>query len=150
MEAINNTGICSIVVDGETIPLRFAIPANKLLLTKIFTNPEMVAYNRFDERAISWMLYAGYQNACEAKDEYPVKDFEFFYNFVENSLLTEDGQAALKKAGDVYEASRWTAKYLEELKKKTIEMEQAQKSTGTNWNPSATENLASNQPNTEG
>lgn len=147
MSQFNNTGICSIVVEGETIPLRFGMPANRIIFQKFKEHPEWVTGTIIDERSVVWLLYAGYINACMAKDQEPVKRFEFFFDLTENMAVDNPDQ--LQDITDVYINSRFTTKALQQLnvdseaiKKKMDELTMTEL-TGTPLSPSATENLAS-------
>ena len=119
MENLNNSGICSIEVDGENIPIRFGMPANRIIFQKFAEHPEWITGSVVDERAIVWILYAGYINACMLKDQEPAKPFEFFFELTENMAV--DDPDRLQHVANVYSNSRFTIKSIENLNDTTAE-----------------------------
>lgn len=139
MEAINNKGICTIEVEGETIPLRFGMPANRILFEKLADNPTMLSSTNVNEKGVAWLIYAGYVNACMAKDQEPVKDFEYFFAFVEDCSVDLPGE--LQRIADVYANSRYTQKAAQNVIDAVEDIKK--KNPGMISSPSATANSAS-------
>jgi len=142
MTNINDTGICNIVVEGVTIPLRFGMPANRAIIAKLAESPAMLTGETINEQGITHLIYAGYVNACMASDKAPDKTFDYFFAFVEDCVGDPEGERTLNEVAQCYANSRHTKKQIkqieaatEEIKKKTNQL------TGTPSNPSATENL---------
>lgn len=145
MEAINDTGVISLVTGDQTFQLRFGMPANRMLMTRWAAMPNF--HEHLNEPEVAYLLYAGYVNACMARNEQPTKEFEFFYEIVEDFALNEAGTAVLTEIAACYANSKQTKKYVEDVKKKTEEI-LMQHQTGTLSNPSVTENSDLNQSNT--
>lgn len=119
---INDSGIYSIKIKDQVISLRFAMPANKIIFEKLLEYPEMLNADKIDERGITWLILAGYQNACKAKDEQPIHGYEFFYDFVEGCMVDEGGAEVLQDIAVCYSNSRFTIKAIENINAATEEL----------------------------
>lgn len=139
METINDSGICSIQIGEEDIALRFGMPANRMIGKEMLVKPDMFQGNNIDERAITILIYAGYVNDCMSNNREPLKPFSFFYNHVEECIGDEELTETLQRVANCYSASRFTDKYIDSVKKNTIEYLK-KNPTGTSSNPTATEN----------
>ena len=136
MSNMNDSGVCVINVNGEDVKLRFGMPANREIFSRLLDEPDMLNADKIDERGVTVLIYAGYVNACMAEDKPVTKSFEYFFEFVEDNV----GEAEVfQTVANCYSNSRHTKKMIdkvntatEDIKKKTL--------TGTSSSPSATEN----------
>lgn len=121
MENVSDTGVITFKAGDEEIQLRFGMPANRLLVQRWATIPNFS--NNLNEAEIAWLLYAGYVNACMARNIEAIKQFEFFYETVESMALSSEGVATLNDIATCYANSRQTIKMMDDIKKKTADIQ---------------------------
>lgn len=138
---VNDSGVCSITVQGEEIGLRFGMPANRMIIEKMAQDEDMLVSNKIDEKGIAWLIYAGYVNECLAKDLKPIKKPGDFFVFVEECLVKEGGEEMLTNVADIYAQSKFTKKSLKQINDATEAIKKKMISTGTRSNPLPTESL---------
>lgn len=123
---MNDSGYASITVEGETINLRFGIPAIRMFLERATSDTLINTDNIMDEVGISTLLYCGYVNNCMVDDLPVTKTKGFFLKIVEDLYIYDDLKKQIENAVKAYSKSRYTQKILdstnkeiEEIKKKT-------------------------------
>lgn len=98
-------GIAQITLDGQTVVLKFGMPAVRRIMLKM-AEQELMTGDFYTELGLCHVLYAGYLNACAMKDEPAKIAFETFYAYVENS---EEGasQEEIVSAMRTFEESKF-------------------------------------------
>jgi hypothetical protein len=149
-----SNGYCQIVVNGETIGLRFGMLANRMMAERFLTDSTIMNNGQLNEVGIAYLIYAGYCNWCAVKDEQPKYKVGYFIEYVEECEVDETKLQEFQNIGDVYSKSKFTGKYLEEINKVTEEIkkkitEKSQES-GMKSNHSVTENSGLDQQNITG
>lgn len=148
---MNNTGLCSILMNGEDVALLFAMPACEYFQKKIEEGSILVDDdgNTVGNTSIAFLIHAGYWNYCIGNGYSPKKKIGDFLQWIEDSVEDPVVQDQLLTVANTFRDSRSLSKFkeraekaVEELKKKTAEL------TGTKLNPSVTENSASVQNST--
>lgn len=133
------TGLCTINMNGQQVPLRFGMPACRYFMEHI--SQEHIAPmsgDSINEVGISYLLYAGYWNACIADEKVPVMKLSDFMDWVELMIDDETAQQEMIKAGECFKESKSVQKFIEKANEATEEIKK--KLTGMKLNPSATEN----------
>jgi hypothetical protein len=104
---MNKSGKCSILINGETIDLRFGMHAARTYFEKaINEGSAFYSGNILNEMGIASLIYAGYENHCLVNDKKIVKTLGYFLEFVEDSLVDEDSKNKLKEVVDCFSESK--------------------------------------------
>lgn len=139
---MNNSGRCTIGMNGEQIDLLFGMPAVEYVFRKAEDGSMILDEegNTVGNSTVAFLVYAGYHNSCIANGRTPTKPISDFFEWVEDMVDSEEGQKQLQSVAETYRDSKSTKKYeeraakqVEEIKKKVIEM------TGKISSPSVTE-----------
>lgn len=124
-------GLAQITLDGQTVALKFGMPALQRIAQKMATN-DLFNGEQWNDLGISHILYAGYVNHCAMKDILPVYEFEKFYSYVEDA----EDEATIKEiaaAVQVFVDSKMVKELVD--KKKAMTQETTSPLTGTTSNP---------------
>lgn len=150
---MNNSGLCSLQMNGEDVTLLFAMPACEYFQRKITEGSIMVddEGNTVGNSSLAFLIHAGYWNNCIANGKAPKLKIGDFLEWIEVNVYDEAIQKQLLTVAETFRDSqsverhkKRTEKEIEELKKKVTEL------TGELSNLSATENSDSVQTNIEG
>jgi len=115
---MNSSGYTSIVVDGETIGIRFGISAVRMFLERVSSDLSLVSGETMNEIGIATLLHCGYINNCLVQDIVPDRKFGFFMSFVESAWIDKTVQKQCEDVTQVYADSKYTNKILDETGKK--------------------------------
>lgn len=121
-------GIAQITLDGQTVVLKFGMPAVRRIMLKM-AEQELMTGDFYTELGLCHVLYAGYLNACAMKDEPPKIPFETFYEYVENGeevSITQEITVAMRS----FEDSKFVKDTLDKKKAATAKTNHVP-STGT-------------------
>lgn len=110
-----NNGYTSIVIDGETLGLKFGMPANRIFMEYVALNADRIANGSYNETDIGNLIYAGYINNCMIKDEEPRYKLGFFIGFVDDNLYDDEQKGEFERIARVYEESKQTKKMIEAI-----------------------------------
>lgn len=113
---MNNSGITSVVINGETISLRFGIPATRMFLEKTVEDSGMISGETINEIGIATLMLCGYINNCMVTDSPQTKTFGFFLEYVELAYVDEAIKKQLVKVAKVYGDSKFSKKIVETMK----------------------------------
>lgn len=124
-------GLAQITLDGQSVALKFGMPALQRISQKMTTN-DLFNGDQWNDLGISHILFAGYVNHCAMKDILPAYEFEKFYSYVEDAeeeVTIKEIAAAVQVFVD--------SKLVKELvdKKKVKSLETTSQSTGTISSP---------------
>lgn len=108
-----NNGYTTIEIAGEKIGLKFGLPAVRQISEKLSTS-ELISNNQYNEVGIAHIIYAGYCNWCIVKDTAKEKQFEFFYDFVEDAAINGNIQP-LQEAVKCFEESKFLKQVTEKV-----------------------------------
>jgi hypothetical protein len=140
---MNNTGICSILMNGEDVALLFAMPACEYFQTKIAEGSIMVDEegNTLGNTSIAFLIHAGYWNHCISNGVAPKKKIGEFLEWLEDNSDDEVVQQQLLLVAEVFRDSRSLEKFKEKIEKKTEEIKKKiQELNGKQLSPIATAN----------
>jgi hypothetical protein len=138
---MNNTGICSILMNGEDVALLFAMPACEYFQTKIAEGSIMVDEegNTIGNSSLAFLVHAGYWNHCIANGVAPKKQIGDFLQWLEDNEDDETVQQQLLIVAEAFRDSRSLAKLKDRVEKKTEEIKKKiQELNGKELNPTAT------------
>jgi hypothetical protein len=138
---MNNTGICSILMNGEDVALLFAMPACEYFQLKIAEGSIMVddEGNTIGNSSLAFLLHAGYWNHCIANGQVPKKKIGDFFEWLEDNDDEETVQQQLLIIAEAFRDSRSLAKLKDRVEKKTDEIKKKiQELNGKELNPTAT------------
>lgn len=134
------TGLCSITMGGEKVPLKFGMPACRYFMEHVSQDHiAALSGDSVNETGIAYLLYAGYYNHCLITDKEPVKTLSDFFDHIE--LMIDDPviQEELLRVGECFRESKSVKKFIEKAEESTEEIKK--KLTGMKLNPSATGSL---------
>jgi len=120
-------GIALITLDGQTVVLKFGMPALRRIAEKM-AQQDLFNGEHWNDLGISHILFAGYANHCAMMDQPVVLPFEKFYSYVED---VEDDATIKEMAAAI--ACFVESKHVQALidKKKATNPEMTSPSIGT-------------------
>lgn len=114
-----NNGYTTIVIGGETVGLKYGLPAVRQITEKL-SGGNLITGNTYNEVGIAHILYAGYINNCIVKEVEAKHKFEFFYDFIEEIAISGEVEG-VTEAIKCFEESRFVkalAKQIEDISTK--------------------------------
>jgi hypothetical protein len=150
---MNNTGLCSILMNGEDVTLLFAMPACEYFQKKIADGSIMVddEGNTIGNTSLAFLLNAGYWNNCIANGKAPKLKINDFLEWLEDNEDEEPVQKQLLLVAETFRDSQSVDRFKKKAEKKTEELKKKiAELNGIQSNLSATGNLDSVPTNTEG
>lgn len=100
-----NNGYTTIVIGGETVGLKYGLPAVRQITEKL-SGGNLITGNTYNEVGIAHILYAGYINNCIVKEVEAKHKFEFFYDFIEEIAISGEVEG-VTEAIKCFEESRF-------------------------------------------
>lgn len=119
-------GRSTITINGQAIELKFGMYANRVFAEKTKDGTGFTE-DSFNEVGTSYLLYAGYLNACIEDESKPELKFRDFVEYVENGTLEGDTKE-MTEAVTEWTKSRFVQKAVDNMKAAEIKKK---KSTGT-------------------
>lgn len=136
-------GLAKITIDGQEVVLKFGLPAIRRILEKM-GQYALTEGDKYNELGLSHILFAGYLNGCMMRDEVPTKEYEEFYNLVEQFNDNEGVKVEVIAAIRAFEDSKFIKQSAE---KATEKEEKKSPSIGKRSKHSPMENSGSGLPN---
>jgi hypothetical protein len=150
---MNNTGLCSIQMNGEDVTLLFAMPACDYFQSKISDGSIMVddEGNTIGNTSLAFLLNAGYWNNCIANGKAPKLKIGDFLKWVEDYVDDESVQKQLLSVAEAFRDSQSVERFKKNAEKKTEALKKKiAELNGMQSNLSATESLDSAPTSTDG
>ena len=150
---MNNSGLCSILMNGDDVTLLFAMPACEYFQKKITDGSIMVddEGNTIGDSSLAFLIYAGYWNGCIANGKAPKLKIGDFLQWIEVSVDDEAVQTQLLTVAETFRDSQSVDRYKKRTEKQTEELKKKIATlTGELSNPSVMENSGLAQTSTEG
>lgn len=113
-------GATTIQINGQTVGLKFAYPAIKWFTEESIKSDLFFVPGEtggFTVEGLAKLIECSYKNNCLIKETEPVLKYEDFYNYVEGSQDTDDGQKELTRVTEVYAESSVMKKIMDIQKK---------------------------------
>lgn len=114
-------GKTTIQINGQTVGLRFSYQAIKWFFEASVNNSEFFFTGGdkpdFTVEGLSKVMQCAYRYDCHLKEIEPSLTFEDFYDYVESSQETEEGQKELLRIVEVYAESSIIKKLIDSQKK---------------------------------
>jgi hypothetical protein len=116
-----NNGYIQITIDGNSVGLKFGYPAIKWFTEASLKQADIYFVQAegggFTVEGLAKLIECSYKNNCFIKETDPLIPYERFFNFVEQSMETEEGRAQLVKITEVYAESSVMKRLIDEQKK---------------------------------
>jgi len=117
-------GVAVVTVKGESVRLKFGLPAVKRIFEKM---TEITEGNVYTYVGMAHILYAGYLNDRLLHEDPPVLVFEDFYDYIEDYAIDLVHGEEIKMALQAFEYSRIVKSSAERFRK-ALEGEEEKKS----------------------
>ncbi len=107
-------GVAAISINGQTVRLKFGLPAVRRIFQKMEELPEdFTTGNHYSDIGLSHILFSGYQNACLMEDARPALAYKDFYELVEDARFDAVLQDSIVAAIRIFEESRFVKRMSE-------------------------------------
>lgn len=114
-------GSTTILINGQTVGLKFAFPAIKWFTEESAKRPDLYFVTGdsggFTVEGLAKLIECSYKNHCLIKETEPILPYETFYDYVESNQETEEGQKELTRIAEVYAQSSVMKRVIENQKK---------------------------------
>jgi hypothetical protein len=112
-------GSTTILINGQTVGLKFAFPAIKWFKEESEKKPDIYFVTGdsggFTVEGLAKLIECSYKNHCLIKETEPTLLYENFYEYVEESQETEEGQKELTRITKVYADSSVMKRLVENI-----------------------------------
>ena len=123
-------GYTTITLNGQQVGIKFAYPAIKWFTEESIKKNDLFFVqgengedsSGFTVEGFAKLIQCSYKNNCLLKEVEPVFTYEDFYNYVEASQDTEQGQIELTRIAESYAESSVMKKIIEGQKKSQVSL----------------------------
>lgn len=140
---MNDSGLCSIKMNGVHVELLFGMPACEYFFKRISDGSVLVGEEGIEgTSSVAFLIYSGYYNHCIVNGVAPKMTIADFINWIQEKSDDESVAEELRLIGECYRDSKEVVKFIKNVDKRTEEIKKKISTlTGTKSDHSVSQSL---------